>query len=269
MPEPEPDLARLRPLFVLEKLSLRLRSDVLEDGSIISACGFTAKRPAQPTDDIVVIRDELFAAFRNASKVPVTCQLHDPNDALVDATISINEDGSATLEIAGKKIRFPWVALLSSDAESALAQLDEFLHRYPLSDSDAASLRPLVARPDFSDDDFWAAAKLFESSPETFTERLADNVRRHENRIAPVDVLPDDDRYWNHLLPPVAGSMTLADYFGQELNAAWRDGLEADPVRALYRLAITFAAPELVPRSQLQGLRYRGDRRGHRDDTGG
>ena len=162
MAEPEPDLARLRPLLVLEKLSWRLRSDVLEDGSIIAAWGFTAKCEAQLTDDIVVIRDELFAALRNASKVPVTCRLHDLNDALVDATISINEDGSGTVEIAGKKLRFPWVTLLSSDADKRLAQLDQFLHRYPLSDGDAASLRARVARPDFSDDDFRAATKLLE-----------------------------------------------------------------------------------------------------------
>ncbi len=56
------------------------------------------------------------------------------------------------------------------------------------------------------------------------------------------------------MLLPVAGSVTLADYIGQELNVAWRDGLEADPVRALRRLAITFAAPELVLRGPLQGL---------------
>jgi hypothetical protein len=256
MAEPEPDLARLRPLLALEKLSRRLRSDVLEDGSIISACGFTGKREAQLTGDIVVIRDELFAAFRSASKVPVTCQLHDLNNAPIDATISISEDGSGMIEIAGNTIRFPWVTLLSPDAEKRLAHLDEFLHRYPLSDNDTASLRARVDRPDFSDDDFRAAGTLLESSPENFIERLADKVRRQEgeSRIAPVDVLPDDDRYWNHLLPPVAGSMTLADYIGQELNAAWRDGLEADPVRTLHGLAITFAAPELVPRAPLQGL---------------
>ena len=149
MAEPEPDLARLRPLFVLEKLSQRLRSDVLADGSIISACGFTAKRPAQLTDDIVVIRDELFAAFRNAPDVPVACQLHDPDDALVDATISVNEDGSGTVEIAGKKMRFPWVTLLSSDADKRAAQLDQFLHRYPLSDADAALLTRPCRPPGF------------------------------------------------------------------------------------------------------------------------
>jgi hypothetical protein len=256
MAEPEPDLARLRPLYVLEKLSQRVRSDVLADGSIISACGFAAKRPAQLTDDIVVIRDELFMAFRNAPDVPAACRLHDATDVPIDARISINEDGSGTVEIADRKMRFPWVTLLSSDADKRLARLDLFLRRYPLSDTDAASLRALTARPEFSDDDFLAAATLLESSPEIFTERLADKLRRQEgeNRIAPVDVLPDDDRYWNHLLPPVAGASTLADYIGKELNAAWRRGLEADSGRALHALATTFAAPELVPRALLQDV---------------
>ncbi len=256
MAEPDPDLARLRPLFLLEKLSQRLRSDVLADGSIISACGFTAKRPANLTDDIVVIRDELFAAFRDAPDAPVACQLHDPDGAPVDAAISVNEDGSGTVEIVGKKMRFPWVTLLSSDVDKRLARLDDFLHRYPLSDDDALSLRVLVARPNYSDDDFLAAATTLESSPESFTERLADKLRRQEgeNRVAPVDVLPDDDRYWNHLVTLPDGSATLADYNGKELHAAWQVGLETDPVRALHALAITFAAPELVPRAPLQNL---------------
>lgn len=256
MAEPEPDLARLRPLFILEKLSPRLRSDVLADGSIVSVCGFTAKRPAHLIDDIVVIRDELFVAFRNASNVPVTCQLHDTNDALIDATISINEDGSGTVNIAAKRMRLPWVTLLSSDVDKRLWQLDRFLDRYPLSDADAASLRALVARQEYSDDDFLAAATMLESSPEAFTERLSDKLRRQgqENRIAPVDVLPDDDRYWNHLLPPVDGSVTLAGYIAKELQATWHAGIDTDPVRALHALATTFAAPELVPRDLFQGL---------------
>jgi hypothetical protein len=256
MAEPEPDLARLRPLFLLEKLSQRLRSDVLADGSIISTCGLTAKRPAHLTDDIVVIRDELFAAFRDAPDAPVAYQLHHPDGAPVDAAISVNEDGSGTVEIADRRMRFSWVTLLSSDVDRRLARLDEFLHRYPLSDDDASSLRALVARADYSDDDFLAAATMLESSPEFFTERLVDKLRRQEgeNRIVPVDVLPDDDRYWNHLVTPSDKSATLADYIGKELHAAWRAGLETDPVRALHAFAITFAAPELVPRSLLQGL---------------
>ena len=256
MTEPEPDLARLRPLFVLEKLSQRLRSDVLADGSIISACNFTAKRPANLTDDIVVIRDELFAAFRDAPDAPVACQLHDPDGTPFDAAISLNEDGSGAVEIGSKKTRFPWVTLLSSDVDQRLARLDDLLDRYPLSDGDAASLRALVARPDYSDEDFLATATMLESSPESFTERLAEKLRRQEgeNRIAPIDVLPDDDRYWNHLVTQPDGSASLADYIGKELHAAWRAGLDTDPVRALHVSAITFAAPELVPRALLRDL---------------
>jgi hypothetical protein len=256
MAEPEPDLARLRPLFVLEKLSQRLRSDVLADGSVISACNLTAKRPAHLTDDIVIIRDELFAAFRNAPDSPIACQLHDSNDVLIDATVSINEDGLGTVDIAGKKMRFPWVTLLCSDKDERLARLDQFLHRYPLSDADAASLRALAGRSDYSDDDFLATATMLESSPESFTERLAQKLQRQEgeHRIAPVDVLPNDDRYWNHFLPRVDGSAMLADYIEKELRAAWQASFKADPVRALHALGITFTAPELVPRDLLQGL---------------
>jgi hypothetical protein len=53
----------------------------------------------------------------------------------VEAKISINEDGFGVVETAGKAIRFPFVTLLSSNADKRLAQLDEFLHRYRLSES--------------------------------------------------------------------------------------------------------------------------------------
>jgi hypothetical protein len=254
MAELEPDLARLRPLFVLEKLSPQLRSDVLADGSIVSACGFTAKRPTQLTDDIVVIRDELFAVWRNASNVPKTYQVHDAEDRPIDATISINDDGSGTVDISGKNFRFPWVTLLSLEIDKRLSQLDRFLYLYPLSQGDAASLRTLVARPEYSDDDFLTAAALLESSPEAFVERLNHKLRRQgsETRIAPIDVLPHDVRYWNHLVPPVDGSVTLADYVTRELRATWQASLESDAVRAMHTLATTFAAPELVPRALLR-----------------
>jgi hypothetical protein len=257
MAKPEPDWARLRPLFVLDKMSARLRSDVLADGSIVSACRFTAKRPAHLTDEIVVVRDELFVAFRGASDVPVPCQLHDPSDTLVDATISINEDGSGAVDIAGKKMRFPWVTLLSSDVDKRLSQLDRFLNDYPLSDAAAASLRSLIARQEYSDDDFLAAATMLESSPEAFIERFSDKLQRQgqPTRIAPVDILPEDDRYWDHLITPVDGSVTLADYAAKELHETWQAGLETNPLRALYALAITFAAPELVPVALFEDLK--------------
>jgi hypothetical protein len=89
-----------------------------------------------------VIRDDLFAAFRTASDSPAVHQLRDQNDALVDTTISINEDGSGTVDIAATKVRFPWVTLLSSHVEMRLSQLAAVLSRYPLCQRDADSFHP-------------------------------------------------------------------------------------------------------------------------------
>ncbi len=256
MAETEPDLARLRPLFLLEKLPPQLRSDVLADGSIVSACGFSAEREAPLSDDVVVIRDDLFAAFRTASDVPLTRQMRAIKGRPVDTNVSINEDGSGTIEVGGKTIRFLWVTLLSSDVDKRLSQLDRFLKLYPLSRSDEASLRALVEDSRYSDSDFLTAATMLESSPEVFTERLGDKLRRQGEDIglAPVDVLPDDDRYWRHLVPLIDGSATLADYVAKELHEAWSDALDKNPAHALHALAITFAAPELVPRGLVQEM---------------
>jgi hypothetical protein len=256
MAEPEVALGRLRPLFVLEKLSPRLRSDVLADGAIGSLFGLTEKRLALLTDEIVVTRDELFTAFQSEPDGPANYQLHDQNDAPVDATISINADGSGTVDIATKKLRFPWVTLLSSNIERRLSRLDRFLAQYTLFESDAQSLRHLVARPEYSDRDFLAATAMLESSPEAFTDRLHDKLRRQgqNHRIAPIDVLPEDVRYWNHMIAPVERSATLAEYIGTELHATWRVRLDNNPIRAFHLMATTFAAPALIPRALLQSL---------------
>lgn len=257
MAEREIDLRRWRPVFVLERLSPRLRSDVLADGSIASLCELTMKRPtAHVTSEIVVIRDELFAAFRSTTDSPAVHQLHDKNGALVDATISINQDGSGTVDIAETKVCFPWVTLLSSSIEKRLSELETFLSRYPLCERDAASLRTVLARPTYSDDDFLAIVEMLESSPEAFAERFNQKLRRQgqNHRIGPDDVLPGDVRYWDHLIAPVEGSVTLAEYIEKELRETWSRRLDKNPAQAFHSMATTFGAPALIPRALLQSL---------------
>ena len=257
MAEPEPDLARLRPLFVLEKLSQRLRSDVLADGSIISACGFTAKRPAQLTDDIVVIRDELFAAFRNAPDVPVACQLHDPNDAPVDATISVNEDGSGTVEIAGKKMRFPWVTLLSSDADKRAGATRSVPQTLSALGRRRGRLTRSCRPPGFfgrrfsgggHDAGIFARDPLPSASPINSGASKAKTASRRSTSFPTMTVIGIICcRRWTarRRLPTISEKNCMR---------AWQAGLEADSVRALHVLATTFAAPELVPRSSCKSL---------------
>ena len=256
MAQLEPDLPRFRALFVLERLPARVRSDVLADGSIASLFDFTMKRPALLTDQIVLLRDELFAAFRSASDAPTVHQFHDERDALVDATTSVNADGSGTIEIATTKVRIPWITLLSPNVENRLSQLEICLARYPLSQTDADSLRALIERPDYSDEDFLNVAAMLESSPEAFAQRLDEKLRRQgqKHRIGPEDVLPEDVRYWNHLIAPVDDSLTLAEYIGKELHDLWCGRLAKDPRDTFHAMATTFAAPALVPHALLKSL---------------
>jgi hypothetical protein len=92
---------------------------------------------------------------------------------------------------------------------------------------------------------------MLESSPEAFAERLNERLRRQDqnHRIGPDDVLPGDVRYWDHLTAAVEGSVTLAEFIEKELHETWRRQLEKNPVHAFHKMATTFAAPALVPRS--------------------
>lgn len=256
MTEPDPELTRLRPLFVLEKLSARLRSDVLADGSVAGRFDLSVQRPAHLTENIVVARDELFAAFRAVSSQPSVHPLHDMDDKLVEVTLSLNPDGSATVEVGAAKVRFPWASLLAADPAARLSHLEGFLENYPLSMQSAEDARALAASPNYGEENFLKLVLLLESSPEAFAERLHDRLRRegHEHRIGPLDVLPTDARHWDHLFGPPRDSVTLSQFIEHELHDAWRARLDQNPVRAVHSMATTFAAPGLVPYDLLRGL---------------
>ena len=106
--ETEPDLERLRPLFVIDILSPRLRSDVLADGTIAAKCDVSTKHPTQIAEGLVVLREDLLAAFRCAVDGLPIPKLRDQGGADTGVTIVINPDGSATVEAGTRKLRFAW-----------------------------------------------------------------------------------------------------------------------------------------------------------------
>src|SRR4030081_3028351 len=120
-----------------------------------------------------------------------------------------------------------------------LSQFAAVLSRYPLCQRDADSLRALVARREYSDDDFLAAVTMLESPPEAFAERLNERLRRQDqnHRIGPDDVLPRDVLYWGHLTAPVEGSVTLAEFIEKELHETWRRRLDKNPVHAFHAMS--------------------------------
>jgi hypothetical protein len=251
----EPDIVRLRPLYVLDILSPRMRSDVLSDGSIAAKFDLHLKIPTRLTEDVVVLRGDLLGALRSAvDNLPVP-KIRDQSSADTDIKVEVNSDGSGTIEADDRRLRFGWVTLLSSDPQKRLAALNIFLTQFPVDDASAEFLREIVQRSSYSDADFVKAVALLESSPEMFCERLREKLRRSgDNRFGLDDLLPDDIRYWDHLIPSPKTSATLPEYIENELGEAWRSRLSASSAFALSSLAMTFGAPALVPYARLQQL---------------
>jgi hypothetical protein len=253
----EPDLERLRPLYVLDILSPRLRSDVLADGEIAEKCDIRMKHPMQIGEGIVVLREQLFAALRSAVDGLPIAKLLDQNNADIDIDIEINPDGSGTFTSGERKFRFPFVTLLSSEPQKRFSAFDNFLERFPINESAAASLRTLVQRSHYRDEDFISIVTMLESSPEMFCERLREKTRPkgQEGRLSVDDLLPDDIHYWDHLIALPRQSSTLAEYLENELKEARQARLAKGANYALHSMALTFGAPALVPHALMQELR--------------
>lgn len=251
----KPDLRRLRALYALEKLPAHMRSDVLADRAISARFGFKQMAPLR-LGPFVVARDDLFAAFRAVADGATPKPLHDQDGKPLAAKVSIDADGTGVVEISGQRIRFTQASLLVSDPARRRAELDRFLARYPLSRTYTAQVRTLVARQDYSFDDFLTTVLLFGSSPQAFAEVFGEKLRQQDEnkQIGREDVLPDDIRHWTHLTADIVQSSTLAEFIGNELAEQRRSRIEESPRRGLHIIATTFASPALVPHALFDGL---------------
>jgi hypothetical protein len=199
MKKDDPDYQRHRVLLAYTKLSTPLRSDVFSDGSIAARFALPMNRPLRLLDNLVTSNETLFAAFRCAVEGKPITALIDENNIEIAAKVSIAVDGTGIVEIGDRGWRFAHAALLSGDKDRRLATLESALCRHTIAVRYAAELRALVAKGDYSDEDFVETVRLLSSSPEAFAGRLRDIIAKRE--IGEADLLPDDIRYWDHLLP--------------------------------------------------------------------
>ncbi len=182
----------------MEGLSPKLRSDLLADGSVAGALDLTMKREVHLPNNIAVRREELFNVFRDISEITNIYQLHDQNNNVVDVRAFTTSDGAAIVEIGTTRVQFLWAILLSGEPSKRLGRLEKILVNYPLCMRDADWARALVRNPTYTDDDFLRLVLLLESSPKAFADTLSDRFRRQgeELRLAAIDFLPVDARYW-------------------------------------------------------------------------
>lgn len=249
MNQKPPDLLRIRALLALRQLSPTLASDVLADGTIANRFSFSLVRPTRLSDDLTVRSETLFEAFRAAAAGTAFPPIIDENGAAVNATVRIGADGAGIVEIDGKGWRFPNGVLLSKDPSSRLAALDAALAGNTINTRDAAVLRGIVARPQFSNDDFVQVIGVLRSSLDAFTAGLRGRIST--GRVGEDDLLPTNVRHWDHLTAPINQSASLSDFIANELAREREARLSADPAIGFPSVALTFAAPALVPRALL------------------
>jgi hypothetical protein len=250
------DLRGLRALYALEMLALATRSDVLADGAISTRFKFKQMAPVR-LGSLTVSRDDLFAAFRAVADGTTPKPLRDRDGKpIVGAKISLDPDGAGIIEISGQRIRFTQASLLTADPARRVAELEKFLARYPLSRRYTEELRALVARQDYSYDDFLATALLLASSPQAFAEVFSEKLRQQDEdtQTGREDVLPSDIRHWTHLTADIDQSTTLNEFIANEFSEQRRVRLAENPRRGFHTIATTFASPALVPHALMEDL---------------
>jgi hypothetical protein len=94
--------------------------------------------------------------------------------------------------------------------------------------------------------------RILASSPEYFCEKLRAKLRVRDANDE--DLLPEDERLWDHLTAPIDQSATLAAFIDNELANERRGQVTRLPVKAIESISLTFSSPALVPKAMLAEL---------------
>jgi hypothetical protein len=243
---------RSRAVFALSRLSRRLQGEVLADGTILSRFEIPATRPIRLTEKVVVSQEKLFAAFSEAARGTPASVSVDEHGAMVDRSVWIEPDGSAVLELPSQRWRFSHAGLLAVQLERRSEYLTTILAKHTLTQQATAALRAIVRQNPFTHEVFLQATKLLDSSPESFARQLEE--RLETRGVGESDLLPEEHRHWENITARWERSGTLREFIDDELALEHRARVCADVVRGFQSMALTFSAPELVPREWLREL---------------
>jgi hypothetical protein len=235
---------------VLDKLSPRVRSDVLADGTLSSTCRVPVQHPVELGPDHTVSCDSLFAAFRAAADGCQPLPLKDLKGKKLKAKVAVGPDGWGTVEIPGRRIRFESAGLLTGKPAQRLELVANFLKTRSLARAHEEELVRLAGKSDFTPEDFFACGQLLNAAPEAFAATF--EAQLAAGRIGTRELIPDDLRYWDNLTACHKGATTLAAFIAGELAAERERRLLSDPSRALRIMTLTFPAPALVPITRLR-----------------
>jgi len=246
--------ARLSALFALQKLPPDLLSAVVSDGVILSRFGINASPRSIPLgSSSSVERDALFGAFATAAKGSAATVTIMRDGAPIDGVVKIGDDGSALVEIGNERMRFAHGALWVQDVTRRTQILNTILDRLTLDPGSVSELHRLVASAEYSAEMFVKVTEILNSSPEEFVIRLGSKLHARQ-QPGETDLLPEDARHWDNLVPPPKESKTLSQYLSSQLLAVRSAGMAARPYQYFSVMSLQFSAPELVPQEVVAAL---------------
>ena len=245
------ELVRIRVRFALRRMRGELQSDVLADGAIAKQAGITLSNPINLPEDLVLERKALFSAFQRAADGQSVPDIVDINGIKRDIKIEIQND-AALATYGSHRIAFPQAALLTENLQRRQQTLAVTLKNNTLTSQARDKLKSLIAKPDYSHDEFFAARDILVGAPESFATSLREAAQK--GTLSKKDLLPSKMSHWENLTAERGASETLTEFIKHELAGARAACIGQDPREAVDVISLTFGGPELVPLEAMRAI---------------
>ncbi|MFH0298430.1 hypothetical protein AAFX91_14540 [Bradyrhizobium sp. 31Argb] len=248
---PPEELARLRVTFGLRRLSAPVQSAVLSDRTIAHRTGIGVSNPIRLPGEITVDRNVLFKAFQCAADGEAIPPIIDTDG--VTRSMQVETEGDAAVVIYEKnRVSFPQAILLAADAKRRKTIASEMVANFTLTKQARAKFFSLVAKADYTHDDFFCACNILAGAPEPFADALREKARK--GTLAVPDFLPNEIAHWENLTATRLTSETLPEFITNELAAEQVARIGQNPGVAIDVMSLTFGSFELVPCETLRGV---------------
>jgi hypothetical protein len=228
-----------------------LQSDVLADGAIAKQAGIALSSPINLPEGVVLERNNLFSAFQKAADGEPVPDILDIDGVKRDIKIEVQND--VVLATYGShRVAFPQAALLSENLQKRQQTLASILENNTLTRQARKQVELLVAKPNYSRHEFFAARDILLGAPESFATALREVATK--GTLSKKDLLPAKTSHWINLTAKPRTSETLTEFIKHELAEERAGFIAQNPRDAVDVISLTFGGPELVPLEAMRAI---------------
>src|ERR1043166_9270739 len=157
---------RMRTLFVLGKLTPKLQSDLLADGTIEARWNIPVKQSLTIGNDIFINRTHLFSVLRACADGEEVSALTNDKGERIDVKASLKTDGAVVIELPTQHMTFTHAILISSDLKRRETALENVFRQLTVTWQERDRIRSIIRNPAYADSDFVSIAQALSSGAE-------------------------------------------------------------------------------------------------------